>query len=193
MDWEKFEKEINKLMENFRYEQWKINQKYNRKIDKNVKNLTKELIMSTQDSFNNKQVKIIGKVGNCHKELIDNEDNNIDFNEKDYKLFDKFENSDDDEFSYYFDDNLKEKFSGGKISFELINNELCTVTIYDIINKNITLNDLEELANYTQGQWSDGFGESFEQYPCYTDDKYEYFINPTYYNCKIDILITNKK
>ena len=39
--------------------------------------------------------------------------------------------------------------------------------------------ELESLAEYTQGQWSDGIGEGLEQYPCYTSNNgEEAYISP---------------
>lgn len=66
--------------------------------------------------------------------------------------------------------------SGGYMHFEYENGKLWTITEYE--SKRV-LNDqeLEELQSYTQGQWSDGIGEVFEQFPCNSDEDY---ISPWY-------------
>jgi hypothetical protein len=49
---------------------------------------------------------------------------------------------------------------------------------------------LENLAEYTQGQWSDGIGECFEQEPCNTGSRgEEYYISMWYPNQKITTVI----
>lgn len=90
-----------------------------------------------------------------------------DTNGNDLKIFDGLQ--DDTCFSEYFGDwnnssSLKDLVSGGYMSFKY-NHELkilYTITIYDVTRK---LSSQEEtiLIRYTQGQWSDGIGESYEQ------------------------------
>lgn len=61
--------------------------------------------------------------------------------------------------------------SGGYMHFEYEDGKLWTITEYD--SKRILNNqELEELQSYTQGQWSDGIGEGFEQFPCNGDEDY---------------------
>ena len=61
--------------------------------------------------------------------------------------------------------------SGGYMHFEYKDGKLWTITEYEAKR---VLNDqeLEELQGYTQGQWSDGIGEGFEQHPCNSDEDY---------------------
>ena len=48
--------------------------------------------------------------------------------------------------------------------------------------------DLQELVKYTQGQWSDGIGEGFEQNPCYYDSEdNEVFISPWFYGQQVTV------
>jgi hypothetical protein len=66
----------------------------------------------------------------------------------------------------------------GYMSFEYKNGKLWTVTTYDSPVQ-LTEEELNILAEYTQGQWSDGIGEGFEQEPCmYDDDDEEVYISP---------------
>jgi hypothetical protein len=83
-----------------------------------------------------------------------------------------------DEFVEYFDGDTKGKLESGYMDFKVENNELWTITTYTS-NEELTEDELKELGDYTQGQWSDGIGEGFEQQPCsYTDDDEEIFISP---------------
>jgi len=69
----------------------------------------------------------------------------------------------EDEFVEYIDDDLlKNKLVEGYTFFEVINNVLYSVCVYKAKQK-LTPEELVELREYTQGQWSDGIGESFEQ------------------------------
>lgn len=75
---------------------------------------------------------------------------------------------------------LKDKgVSGGYMFFEVLNDDhLWTTTTYTS-REELTLKEIELLANYTQGQWSDGIGEGFEQEPCYFDEQGgEVYISP---------------
>lgn len=74
--------------------------------------------------------------------------------------------SDDSCFSEYFGFNTKipKCVTGGFMHFEFHENPdtLYVFTIYDSTRK-ITADEEKELIKYTQGQWSDGIGEGFEQ------------------------------
>ena len=65
-----------------------------------------------------------------------------------------------DEFVYYFDGTFKHKLESGYMSFEVKDNELWTITAYNS-KEELTQEELKELGEYTQGQWSDGIGEGF--------------------------------
>lgn len=84
-----------------------------------------------------------------------------------------------DEFSEYFSDSeqclIDKNVTSGYMSFKYDDstNKLFTITTY---NSDTILNskELETLIDYTQGQWSDGIGEGFEQHPCdFSDIPYE--------------------
>lgn len=57
-------------------------------------------------------------------------------------------------------------------------NELNVITEYDVTRK-LTYEEAKHLVEYTQGQWSDGIGETFEQNPVEIAGV-EYFISPWY-------------
>lgn len=87
-----------------------------------------------------------------------------------------------DEFSEYFGKNeqalIDKGVCNGYMSFIYENEELWTITTYSS-NKELTPEELQILGDYTQGQWSDGIGEGFEQNPCmYADDDDEVYISP---------------
>ncbi len=42
----------------------------------------------------------------------------------------------------------------------------------------LVTDELEILPDYTQGQWSDGIGEGFEQSPCAEENGEEIFVSP---------------
>lgn len=65
---------------------------------------------------------------------------------------------------------IDKNVDGGYMYFKYENGLLMTYTIYDSPEK-LTDEELKVLGDYTQGQWSDGIGEGFEQYPCYTTEK----------------------
>lgn len=68
--------------------------------------------------------------------------------------------------------------TGGFMHFECLDNELFVVTEYDLKRK-LTEAEEKQLIEYTQGQWSDGIGEGFEQNPLERDG-YEYYISAWY-------------
>jgi len=93
--------------------------------------------------------------------------------------------SDDTEFMDYFwsndpeiEDSISRIVSGGLMSFAVKNNTLWTYTDYEVTEK-LNSSEMKALQDYTQGQWSDGIGEGFEQQPC-GSDKYgdEIYISP---------------
>lgn len=78
-------------------------------------------------------------------------------------------------FSEYFDgdETYAKDVTGGFMHFEVDKGILMTITRYDS-TRELTEQELADLAEYTQGQWSDGIGEGFEQEPCfYTDEEFE--------------------
>lgn len=77
--------------------------------------------------------------------------------------------TDDSDFVEYMrDGELKDKLVGESyLTFELVGRSLTSVVEYHT-NVKLTKSELNKLADYTQGQWSDGIGECFEQNPCGT-------------------------
>ena len=62
--------------------------------------------------------------------------------------------------------------------FKLENGKLYTYTVYHS-DRELTEEELKQLMDYTQGQWSDGIGEGFEQFPIMEDDEgEEVYISP---------------
>jgi|ERR1035437_6581182 hypothetical protein len=101
-----------------------------------------------------------------------------------------------DTFSEYFskgyngsigEQNLINKgVSGGYMYFKYEDGKLWTITTYDS-KEELTPSELDELVSYTQGQWSDGIGEGFEQFPCHEDSDGEYFISPWFSGQKVEV------
>jgi len=83
-----------------------------------------------------------------------------------------------DSFSEYFDTDFtfKDVVTGGYMEFSYENGDLWTLTIYES-SRELSKDELNELEEYTSGQWSDGIGEGFEQIPVIVDDE-EVFISP---------------
>lgn len=71
--------------------------------------------------------------------------------------------------------------SGGYLSFKYEDGKLWSITEYES-TRILSEIELEELKSYTQGQWSDGIGEGFEQRPCTSRDEY---ISPWFSNQEI--------
>lgn len=69
-------------------------------------------------------------------------------------------------FCDYMDDSDWEKqLSGGYMRFEYILDRLFVITEYES-ERLLSKDESHDLIEYTQGQWSDGIGEGFEQFPC---------------------------
>jgi hypothetical protein len=86
-----------------------------------------------------------------------------------------------DEFSEYFGDDeqllIDKGVNNGYLNFEYSDGKLWSVTTYDSPVE-LTQDELDIIGDYTQGQWSDGIGESFEQFPCMEDDNGEVYVSP---------------
>ncbi|KYQ91463.1 hypothetical protein DLAC_08430 [Tieghemostelium lacteum] len=93
--------------------------------------------------------------------------------------------SDGSNFVEYFDGDFKDKLEYGFMSFEYFEGELYTVTVYQT-NQSLNPQELHELGQYTQGQWSDGIGEGFEQFPRNIDNN-EVYISPWYNGQEITV------
>lgn len=87
-----------------------------------------------------------------------------------------------DDFVEYIDDDLDGNLKSGYLQFRFEDPDLLSVTTYTS-KRELTLEELEDLIKYTQGQWSDGIGEGFEQQPCYygKDGEEEVYISPWYH------------
>jgi len=70
-----------------------------------------------------------------------------------------------------------DKLIEGYTKFEFKDNSLWAVCTYEVKEK-LTEKELKELANYTQGQWSDGIGENFEQWPCAYTHNNDIYVSP---------------
>lgn len=70
----------------------------------------------------------------------------------------------DEDFHEYYDGPLK--LNGSKASFRFQESHLYVDVEYDV-DGNPNAEELAELVSYTQGQWSDGIGEGYEQFPQY--------------------------
>jgi len=83
-----------------------------------------------------------------------------------------------DEFSEYFDgdESYADDVTDGYLRFEVEGKKLYSITEYNS-TRELTQDELNQLGDYTQGQWSDGIGEGFEQYPCMEIDGEEVFIS----------------
>lgn len=95
-----------------------------------------------------------------------------------------------DSFCEYFRDSLSNlDIHGGYMSFiwDDKEHELYTITVYTSKNE-LTKEQLDDLANYTQGQWSDGIGEGYEQFDCHIRNDEECFISPWYHGQKLEII-----
>jgi hypothetical protein len=94
-----------------------------------------------------------------------------------------------DDFAEYFDSDFsfKDDIESGYMYFSFENEKLWTITEY-FSNRELSNEELEILSDYTQGQWSDGIGEGFEQQPCFYDDNdEEVYISPWNRNQEVEI------
>lgn len=87
-----------------------------------------------------------------------------------------------DDFAEYSD--FSDDLESGYMSFKFEDGKLYTYTEY-VSNMKFSEEELQRLADETQGQWSDGIGEGFEQYPCCQatepygeDNSFDIFISP---------------
>lgn len=88
----------------------------------------------------------------------------------------------DTRFWDYLPHNLKNIVSEGYMDFRwgtLPEDDEEQLLVYTVYKSPKRLNDAEmlELVQETQGQWSDGIGESFEQTPVYDSDGIEAYIS----------------
>lgn len=83
-----------------------------------------------------------------------------------------------DDFTEYMQYNpktspIKRKgISSGYMEFKYLMDRLWTVTTYKCPVE-LSQKELNDLKEYTIGQWSDGIGETFEQFPCKYVPEYE--------------------
>jgi hypothetical protein len=99
-----------------------------------------------------------------------------------------------DRFSEYFDtgDSYVDAVSGGYMDFVFEDGKLWTVTKYTS-NRELTQDELHDLGDYTQGQWSDGIGEGFEQNPvCVSHGDEEAYISPWFSGQELTITQVKK-
>ena len=89
-----------------------------------------------------------------------------------------------DNFAEYSD--LSDILEYGYMRFEFKDNELWTITEY-LANRELTETELKDLAGETQGQWSDGIGEGFEQFPCTYHNNKEVYVSPWAYGQELEV------
>jgi len=99
----------------------------------------------------------------------------------------------EDNFADYFAD--ESSYNGpieyGYMRFQFSNGKLWTITEYKS-NVELTTDELNDLSEYTQGQWSDGIGECFEQDPVMIDDNGEdVYVSPWFRGQ--ELIITQEK
>lgn len=84
-----------------------------------------------------------------------------------------------DEFTEYMwkSDGPKDVLESGYTHFEYKDDKLYAVCEY-IATRELTDEELLKLVSYTQGQWSDGIGEGYEQEPALTLGQRDIFISP---------------
>lgn len=93
----------------------------------------------------------------------------------------------DEVFSEYLPEGLKDVFKGGKMSFIWELGELWVETDYTS-EQTPSEREIIKLAEFTQGQWSDGIGENFEQMPCLDSG----YVSPWYRGQQVQIFVTVK-
>lgn len=91
-----------------------------------------------------------------------------------------------EDFSEYSD--FEDKLGKGFMSFKLEGSTLFTITEYDL-KEELTPDEIEKLEEETQGQWSDGIGEGFEQTPCSYINNEEVYICPWYSGQTIETIV----
>ncbi len=107
-------------------------------------------------------------------------------NAENLKILDGIECQDD--FVEYLDEDFASKLGSGYMSFKLEDGKLYTLTEYSV-KETLTQEELDKLADYTQGQWSDGIGEGFEQFGCAEENGEEVFVSPWYSDQKLKIIV----
>lgn len=99
-------------------------------------------------------------------------------NAKDLSILNGIE-CDIDFVEYIRNKELRNKLIDGYMSFILENNTLYTLTTYRLKEGNLlSPKEICELVDYTQGQWSDGIGESYEQMPIALENNKEIYLSP---------------
>ena len=105
----------------------------------------------------------------------------------------------EDSFVDYMDKSLSTKFKSGYTTFEVEEHKgryylysICTYECKDdLTQKDFSKEEIDKLIRDTQGQWSDGIGEGFEQYPAFEYEDYEIFINCWVKDQKIQVEFKN--
>lgn len=121
---------------------------------------------------------IIEIKGEANPQLINEDGNEVDEQDA-MKLADGITIPDD--FTAYSQDLKFHRFlikGYTKFKYEPAKKELFAVCRYESLRE-LTSTEISQLVDYTQGQWSDGIGEGFEQEPCAHDDNgNELYISP---------------
>lgn len=102
-------------------------------------------------------------------------------------MWDGYEHGED--FTEYLgkdEEALAKKLEYGFMSFVWETGKLYTITRYRATEA-LTPEELEQLKDYTVGQWSDGIGENFEQINCLYVDGEETYISPWHSKQKVSV------
>lgn len=91
----------------------------------------------------------------------------------------------DDDFVEYNRRSDELTLKSGYMRFECIDGQLYTITEY-IADRELTNEEMNYLEERTVGQWSDGIGESFEQFSCAEIDGEKIYISPWFYGQTVD-------
>lgn len=76
--------------------------------------------------------------------------------------------------------------NSGYMSFKLIDGEIWTVTEY-LSPYELDDDELQILKDYTQGQWSDGVGEGFEQHPIMEYEGEDVYLSPWHREQELEV------
>lgn len=94
-----------------------------------------------------------------------------------------------DDFADYVTEPLRSKLDSGFMSFKYNEDEAELYVIVEYqTNEDLNEEELQELGEYTQGQWSDGIGEGFEQESCREIDGEEIMISPWYGGQQVNVV-----
>ena len=83
---------------------------------------------------------------------------------------------------------IASKIISGYTVFKYEDGKLWSVCTYELKTP-LTQDEIDYLVDYTSGQWSDGIGEGFEQFPCCEIDGMGLYISPWFFGQTISTQI----